>query len=281
MPLTIHIWGGLGSQLYALGLLIDLKEKFPNRQYRCIFHTGGVTERLPEIVNLLDGLASFSVIHDFKGPKKYDSQTKYPQDRFQCRIQSVRKLGIKFLLATGLVSDCNERTRVFPWTVSIRGHYRTRTLTHHSLQVIASLIKERIKIDDFRHQLVIHYRLGDLIGLKDTISPSRLALGVKGKYADDEKIKYWVYSDSPDLARELLSPLLSIEQCPVKDIWSTLNECIASQIFVGTNSKISYWAIYLRLTTNPDSICMIPSELEDDLLHSLGSLSSFSNLQFY
>jgi hypothetical protein len=136
-------------------------------------------------------------------------------------------------------------------------------------------------INDDPDHLVIHFRLGDLIGLKDTIAPSRLALAVQGKFLIKEDLRSLVYSDSPDLARKQLSPLLSIEQFPSKDVWSTLVDCIRSQIFVGTNSKISYWAIYLRLTENPDSICMIPIELEDDLMHSLGNLSSFSNLVFY
>jgi len=281
MALTIHIWGGLGSQLYALGLLIDLKRNFPNRKFKCIFHTGGVTQRLPEIVNFLEGLATYSVVHDFTDVKKNESQVKIPQDTFRRGFQSPRSLGIKFLHSTGLVSNFNESTRVFPWTIAIRGHYRTRALTYHSLQTIASRIQEHMPINDDPDHLVIHFRLGDLIGLKDTIAPSRLALAVQGKFLIKEDLRSLVYSDSPDLARKQLSPLLSIEQFPSKDVWSTLVDCIRSQIFVGTNSKISYWAIYLRLTENPDSICMIPIELEDDLMHSLGNLSSFSNLVFY
>ena len=281
MPLTIHIWGGLGSQLYALALLIDLKKKFPKRNFRCIFHTGGVTERLPEIVDFLDGLSTYSVINDFASLTNNERQSKTSQKNFQRIFQSFRALGIKCLLTAGLVSNCNEGVRVFPWTVAIRGHYRTRALTNYSLQVIASFIQERIPRDTDPHQLVIHYRLGDLIGLKDTISPSRLALGIQDKFPDEGNIKYSVYSDSPVLARTLLSPLLRTDHFTSKDIWSTLVDCIGSHIFVGTNSKISYWTIYLRLSINPDSICVIPSELESDLLNSLGDLSKFSNLLFY
>ena len=279
MQVSIHIWGGLGSQLYALGLLIDLKKSFPKKQYECIFHTGGVTERLPEIVNLLDGLATYSVVHDFTYEKKKEGQ--FPKDGFWRRFPTPRLLGIKFLVATGLVAQCNESSRVFPWTIAIRGHYRTRALTRNSLQAIASLIQERIPVDDDPKHLVIHFRLGDLIGLKDTIAPSRLALAVQSKFSIIETSRNLVYSDSPDLAREKLSPLLSIENFPSDDVWTTLVTCIRSQIFIGTNSKISYWVIYLRLTENPDSICMIPIELEADLRHSIGNPASYSNLMFY
>lgn len=279
MPVSIHIWGGLGSQLYALGLLIDLNKNFPNKKYRCIFHTGGVTERLPEIVNLLDGLATYSVVHDFTNAKKKEGQ--FPKDHFSRSFPTPRLLGVKFLVATGLVAQCNESTRVFPWTVAIRGHYRTRALTHDSLQAIAYLIQERIPVDDDPKHLVIHFRLGDLIGLKDTIAPSRLALAVQSKFSFNDTSRNLVYSDSPDLAREKLSPLLNIENFPSSDVWATLVTCIRSHIFIGTNSKISYWVIYLRLTENPDSICMIPVELEADMMHSLGNLSSYSNLFFY
>ena len=72
LPINIHVWGGLGSQLFALALVEDLAKKFPKRSLRMIFHTGGVTYRKLDIAPLLseykffvnDDYASHSVTRD-------------------------------------------------------------------------------------------------------------------------------------------------------------------------------------------------------------------------
>ena len=47
--IKIHIWGGLGSQLYALALKIDLQKKFKTRKVVLVFHNSGVTRRDAEL----------------------------------------------------------------------------------------------------------------------------------------------------------------------------------------------------------------------------------------
>lgn len=280
MPLIIHIWGGLGSQLYALALLLDLRREYPNRKFKCVFHTGGVTERLPEIVDFLDGLANFSVVFDFASVETSNDKFRFRQNR-PSRISFARDLGAKLLLCTGFMTCCNNDSRIYPWTFFIRGHYRTRPLSNYSLQAIAALVQNHIHMVSYSQNLVVHFRLGDLLGLKETISPSRLALAIQNNLSFGPNSKIVVHSDSPKLARDLLLPLIDIELFPSKTIFFTLVDCIYSRVFIGSNSKISYWAVYLRLTKSPDSVCLIPRELEGDFMNALGNLSSFSNLKFY
>jgi hypothetical protein len=49
IPLRVHCWGGLGSQLYALSTVHDLKLKYPKRRIKLVLHTSGVTKRLSEL----------------------------------------------------------------------------------------------------------------------------------------------------------------------------------------------------------------------------------------
>ncbi len=44
-PSELHCWGGLGSQLYALSYLLELKSQKIDRDIVLIFHTGGVALR--------------------------------------------------------------------------------------------------------------------------------------------------------------------------------------------------------------------------------------------
>ncbi len=60
--------GGLGSQLFAVALLKDIQKGSPKRRIAIILHTGGVTRRLPEVVDLFPEI-SFNYMDDFSTAK--------------------------------------------------------------------------------------------------------------------------------------------------------------------------------------------------------------------
>ena len=61
--LEIHIWGGLGSQLYALSL--GLRNDFEKRRVVLVFHNSGVTKRNREAQKLFDFFFECKEIYDF------------------------------------------------------------------------------------------------------------------------------------------------------------------------------------------------------------------------
>ena len=62
--LYVHIWGGFGSQLFALALGIDIKNKFPAKEIYYKFHTSGVTKREIEIFGQSEN-DNFTLIKEF------------------------------------------------------------------------------------------------------------------------------------------------------------------------------------------------------------------------
>ena len=70
IPLRVHCWGGLGSQLYALAVAYDLQRKYPKRKIKLLLHTGGVTKRVSEL-DFIDSIG-FEIIQisDFQIPDK-------------------------------------------------------------------------------------------------------------------------------------------------------------------------------------------------------------------
>ena len=77
IQIYIHCWGGLGSQLFAWALYLDIERKFPKRRINLVLHSSGVTRRLPEYLfsNKKNNLIS---IDDFKsGQKIYNGKTPF------------------------------------------------------------------------------------------------------------------------------------------------------------------------------------------------------------
>jgi len=283
MRTKIHVWGGLGSQLYSFALLITLLEHYPSRKFKIVFHTGGVTERHPEIVPLIQQLCTWSICPDFK---EVSSKVANPITKQNSDLTHNLKILLKSsLLKLGFVKLCNEPIpKLFPWTLSIRGHYRHLYISQSVLMEIVNSISSRIQTIEPGSGCTLHFRLGDLIGLKETISPEILRRLIE-EIADRQEVdvKFDVYSDSPQLAEKMLTSKNTDLKLgfPELDIWSTVINCINSQNFVGTNSKISYWVSYLRLSLNKMAVTYLPSDLKNDLSNTLGDLSIYGNLNFF
>ena len=74
-PIKIHCWGGLGSQLYALALAIDLKHRFYTRKIDTKTHQFNIIKR----VEGKQGRMLF-----FNG-KHYHTATQ-PKEKYKCVI---------------------------------------------------------------------------------------------------------------------------------------------------------------------------------------------------
>lgn len=264
--IKIHIWGGLGSQLYALALKIDLQKKFKTRKVVLVFHNSGVTRRDAELGGAFPHL-KHSIKLDFK--ENLNSSAKQ-NARHQLRsqvIKSSRFLLFKFRFLATANNDM-EFSEITPWVLSLRGHYSNRLLSNETLSKIADsiMIEERARILLYsQFELGIHFRLGDLITLnkKKPIAQDRLASGFNQLDQEVASKKIVVFSDSPDQAFDLLSfiPNLQVPESTLSAL-DTISALNSTCKFLGTPSKLTEWVVLLRLTLLSKPQVWVPREMK-------------------
>jgi hypothetical protein len=275
----IHTWGGLGSQLYAAALAIDLQEIFKCRQIEYISHTSGVTRREP------------AILFYSRNVKEKDDykiiNSNHVNDNYRKKILFFAK---KFLLITGIIANCNdnkETSNLKPWVLSIRGHYSGREVSFNSAKIILQKINNEFQTPDNNtniNAITLHYRLGDLELLSDksSINADRMKNIIGQVLGKGTTKEIYLYSDSILLAKSKLTSgvhelnLIAREISPLK----TIHECVHSKDFIGTNSKISIWVAILRATKSLDQISYLPMEIKHMLI---GDENSFvhKSIKFY
>ena len=88
IPIKLHCWGGLGSQLYAWALCERLANRFPKRRILLILHTDGITRRDSELDNLFSS-SELMHVNDFVDSESNSFSKKFlEQDRFYSLIIS-------------------------------------------------------------------------------------------------------------------------------------------------------------------------------------------------
>lgn len=240
----VHCWGGFGSQLFAVALIYDLKLRFPNRQYRLVLHSSGVTKRVPEIISLPFPI-EFRVVDDFSSGS---------ESGILSRLRNIFKsVARRLALSTGVVASADndrEYQNIKSWAKQIRGHYSRRSISHQFLIDLEAGLDNQVWKDSLSpYNLSVHYRLGDLLSLaeKAPIDNYRLAKEIT-RVQENHPGKITLFSDSPNVALELLGRYgieSDITRSNSKTI-DVLNIARQSNYFVGTSSKISYWIICLR-----------------------------------
>ena len=137
LPINIHVWGGLGSQLFALALVEDLAQKFPKRSLRMIFHTGGVTYRKLDIAPLLSEYKFF--VKDDYASHSVSRATGRPVNNISSKVTQskifLKKLAFFLGFSRALDSD-QDFQRCKPWIISVRGHYTYRVISPYSIERI-------------------------------------------------------------------------------------------------------------------------------------------------
>lgn len=258
----IHTWGGLGSQLYALALSIDIETITLNRKKRFITHSGGTTKRFSEIsfyTQNTKAVDDFTLIQQNSGKSV----------NFRKRLKKFLKKSISFL---GLYAECNtneDLKSLKPWVVFIRGHYSHRQVSIKSVRTIFEEIQKNYLSNDVlkeEKQFALHYRLGDLetISEKSPIKFQRIQKKIVEIIADNNHQILNLYSDTINSVKQSFYGLdLGLEvkfedQLTLKTIY----ECVMSQTFIGTNSKISYWIAIFRSGLKPTGSTYLPLEIK-------------------
>jgi len=267
---AIHCWGGLGSQLYAIALRHELEEQYPNTSFRFKVHNSGVTKRDSELDRYFP--ESTNVINDFVPS---GSQRKINTSKSRERI---RRFLVKLALRSRIVVNIDEMgslARLRPWTAQIRGHYSNRYISNSTLNYIYQLLyssHDKYNLESNNGYIAIHYRLGDLQNLpnKSPVDATRISLVLK--YAKEElDSTIFLYSDSPTMGIKILAErgfIVSNGNCSSPE--ETILHLVKSQIFIGSNSKLSVWACLFRQLNNPNSINYLPIEIKHHICENAG-----------
>lgn len=278
----IHCWGGLGSQLYAVALRLELQSMYPDRKFVIVSHENGVTRRTSEISDFFPG--SVICIQDYLSSNQ--AQVKMNRNRFRSINLLVRKLLVELLRFLSISIDgdrASSLSKIRPWTLQIRGHYSLRKLDKSALVQIQNMLRKAViepAEDPEEQSIFVHFRLGDLLTLqsKSPISLDRL-LPVIQDLHNRIGLRITLFSDSPDEAfRFLEGGNFPINVSKGLSALDTLYTLINSQYFIGTNSKISVWATILDSERFSRIDSYLPYELQH---HVIANIGSRKNIRFY
>jgi hypothetical protein len=279
--IKINVWGGLGSQLFAWALAIEIGERFPKRKIRMIFHTSGVTRRNREI-SLLVPKYEEVIVEDFH--QKTANNPNRNRTLIRQLIMHIRQTFIKL----GFIAEANtdqDLKNIRFFIFNIRGHYSYREL---DVTVIRLILNRLITMgylslhESLNLKSVIHYRLGDLLNLssKSHLHPTQFQLALDS----DVKNKEWtVFSDSPEIAMTELGKIFPHLKfiSGSANIWEAISRSVNSEIFLGSNSKISIWILLFRSIVMPEKLNYMPIGMKDNLDKILGERVKNLNLLFF
>lgn len=271
-PVRVHIWGGLGSQLYAWAILISLQEKFPRRRLVAVFHNGGVTKRESELNPYIQDIPK-EFVRDYLSA----SEEKYiSRSRKRLSLVSLGLLRIP-LRALGFIAGANndkDFSKLRPWVLSLRGHYSNRKISSQVSSIIENALFRNLSLqflalDDA--ELAVHYRLGDLLHLKSKtpLDINTLVFGImKAKMANQKLISpMFVCSDSIEIAISNLSihfqskNLRPVYLKPRETIYFLMNV----PFFIGSPSKISEWVTIFRVNSGKAFPTFLPQQMSTQL----------------
>jgi hypothetical protein len=162
--------------------------------------------------------------------------------------------------------------------IDVRGHYS-------QLEISKEFLLEFLKSHDIgsedtatiKNDGSIHWRLGDLLEVRDKSQISlRRILSLVDKH---KEIKQWmIFSDSSQLESQQGN-----SQIPKHLIWQpkldaekTILANLATPVFIGTNSKMSFWIAIMRCVVNVNGITYLPMESCRSF-----NFSSYVSIHFY
>lgn len=283
-PIRLHSWGGLGSQLFALNAYFQIRNKYPGRRIRLLHHTGGVTRREfeLEIVDL-----PVVIVEDYTDIK-LDSITSKARVKKSIKVK-IRGLFRKLLLVSGFFASANnegEFSQMRRWVIEIRGHYTRLQISPNYLTKIDALVFSTLygipRVTHLENAICIHLRLGDLATEKrgSLVNPKALRKEID-KLPPSKSI--FVFSDSSAHEMQtylgLQRPLLFIEESNTAKV---ILMSSTSKVFIGSNSKITFWITAIRAHRQVDGVSIIPSNIYDWLIEVLHeSLRIGQDIRYY
>ena len=280
------MWGGLGSQLFAWALFEDLESRFPRRKIVLVHHSSGVTQRRSELELFFPG--QVISVNDWKG----NSREVISNGKSARSLISFRSILRKLAETAGAISSSNtdkEFAAMRPWVLAIRGHYSYRTI---SQQTISKMIERSKNIgkplfsdsNGRSDSIGFHYRLGDLliISEKSPISTERLGKVFQEPYIQNLN-SLVLFSDTPSQALKNLKNFATFSQVITKELspLETLIELTKFTNFIGTNSKITIWAVILISFKREKKWIMLPQEFKSQMRYNLGSNSGLGLINYY
>jgi len=277
--IRIHSWGGLGSQLFALGTAYQAHQRIPFRRIVLVIHSSGVTFRTLEL-DFKNEWLRIEFVDDFEDLVQNSKAVPFSM------LFKYRKIPLTLLTALGFMNSLNtdlELKRLKPWVTSIRGHYSHKRMDSDSLGFLARILDIAQIGGVHPNAIGVHYRLGDLLTLesKSFISEKSLIKHLKLVRGVYEINQIDVFTDSPGEAKQLLLPIETNLNVISIETLATIKELIGHEVFVGTNSKISIWITLFRLAANPKSIIYLPTKSSEELSRILDNFSSWENLYFF
>lgn len=272
--IKVHCWGGLGSQLYGLALAHHLKSECIGRRVTLILHTSGVTKRKSELTSLSKSI-KVRELDDFQ-ESNFQSSTIGGTKRFKQYFKGI-------LLKTRIILDDNvmkSSSSIKPWTISIRGHYTDFSFPNFTLRDISQIVMSQLNSlsASNKFDILVHYRLGDLITLDSKNPLSAKSFGFLSLLPG----QIFLVSDSLDVGVHELKNVLNREVLPVpsKGGFDVLGHALNSTCFVGSSSKVSDWAILFRLMLFPELDNYAPASRKSTLARLCATQDSRS-LQFF
>ena len=264
IPIRVHGWGGLGSQIFACVVAKRLATLFPARKVVLIFHSSGVTRRSIEVPQEFTfGLTVITQDDFYPWSKEGGGIILQPT-----RISQIRNRVTLLFERIGLLARLNteqEFSKLKPHVYEVRGHYTQILLTSEEVSWVANCLDISATAKELQNQspAALHLRLGDLLTLKSKthINLSRLSSAIRLISPQREVI---VFSDSEpseveDLLRESFNGIeYRVRMEPALNV---IQESALCEIFVGTNSKISLWIAIIRRGLSLGNITMLPKEI--------------------
>lgn len=278
----IHVWGGLGSQLFGISLALDLLDRFPKKQYTIIFHSSGITRRSLDF-ELEQAPFKTLYIDDYKESNTVNGLLFNPKSLINLLVK-------KLLRTTGFLSEASnqaEFNNIKNWTSTYRGHYSYRQITTINTRKIIDLLESNklhfhSKKVGLEKIVSVHYRLGDLVALKRSslVDPARLTSLMRSLSKQNVRPEFYLFSDNVQMAYSLLrDEKHPFDLMPLDlDAWDTLAKLSFSRVFIGTNSKISIWAAIFRSRLNIGDLTYLPIELRSQIQRNL---DSYPRIEFY
>ena len=285
-PIRVHAWGGLGSQLHAWLLFELLKIRFPRRTIQIVFHSSGVTRRVPELSKYFDDSDTIT-LDDF-------SIDRAESEIARSRHYSLRKLVKDLLQITGFFAYSNDSkafSKIKPWVLEIRGHYSRLEIGLNELEIMRKrAISKNLPFFPLAESsfdyIGVQLRLGDLLEIasKKPIAQEILAPVLGVEIAQNPNSTVYVFSDSPNEVSSYLGDELA-KKCDFSrandSAWSTIDALVQSKVFVGSTSKLSTWINIYRSLYLPNLRNYMPSMMKEIIENQNPNIHKSKNQNYF
>ncbi len=265
--IRVHTWGGYGSQLFTAHLLLKLKQSFPGRRIRAVNHTSGGTRRVTEFdfdsigINVIQS-------EDFEIQRQSRDELGIPIKHSQNLKGCLRSYAIQILKKLKFVVDANNDksyAKIRPWTIAIRGHYTNLILQREVVEELyRSIVGPQTHSVMHTSKIVIHYRLGDLLSLKQKspVNPEKIDAILSSVFSESHTPLLLTDSSSSEFST-FVSETKFLKECQACTLnpKSTLLKCVEADVLIGSNAKLSLWAAIFRQFML-QKISYLPKELE-------------------